>query len=60
MNYIEFINQTIKSKVKERKNIVLFGQNIDAGSCISGLSKDMEVLNNSKILNTQNCVWFHF
>jgi len=54
MNYIEFINQTIKSKVKERKNIVLFGQNIDAGSCISGLSKDMEVLNNSKILNTQN------
>lgn len=54
MTYYEFINQLIKKKVFETENIVLFGQNIDAGSCLSGLTRNLKVQDNSLIINTPN------
>jgi len=53
MKYIEFINQLIKEKVLEAEKIVLFGQNISAGSCISGLTRNLKV-QNGLIINTPN------
>ena len=52
MTYYEFINQLIREKVFETQNIVLFGQNIDAGSCLSGLTRNLKVQDNSLIINT--------
>ena len=55
MNYVEFINQLIREKLGEEKNnIVLFGQNIGAGSCLSGLTRNL-VVKNGLIVNTTNC-----
>lgn len=53
MKYIEFVNELIRKKVLETENIVLFGQNIAAGSCLSGLTKNLKV-QKSIIINTQN------
>jgi len=54
MKYIEFINNLIKQEVSEYENLVLFGQNISAGSCLGGLTRDLSVSNNSKIINSTN------
>jgi pyruvate/2-oxoglutarate/acetoin dehydrogenase E1 component len=54
VTYIEFINRTIREIVLPHENIVLFGQNITTGSCLSGLTKELEVSGNSKIINTPN------
>lgn len=54
MKYVEFINSLIKERVKNQSEIVLFGQNIDAGSSLSGLTRGLSLKNNSLILNTQN------
>ncbi len=39
----------------EAENIVLFGQNVAAGSCLSGLTRDLKVQEGSLIINTPNC-----
>jgi len=54
MKYIEFINNLIKKEVSEAENLILFGQNISAGSCLGGLTRDLSVSNNSKIINSTN------
>lgn len=54
MKYIEFINQTLKTKLLSEKNIVLFGQNISAGSCISGFTRGLAVGKGGRIINTPN------
>lgn len=55
MKYLEHINQLIKTKVFEADNLVIFGQNVSAGSCLSGLTKNLKVKENSLIINTPNC-----
>ena len=54
MKYIEYINQQIKNTVKEPENLVLFGQNISAGSSLGGLTKGLTVKASSKIINSTN------
>lgn len=54
MKYVQFVNQVIREKVAERDKVVLFGQNISAGSCISGLTRNIEVKNGGLIINTPN------
>ncbi len=54
MKYIEFVNELIGKKVLEEENIVLFGQNIAAGSCLGGLTRNLKVKEGGLILNTQN------
>ncbi len=55
MKYLEHINQLIKTKVFEADNLVIFGQNVSAGSCLSGLTKNLKVKESSLIINTPNC-----
>ncbi len=55
MKYLEYINQLIKTKVSQADNLVVFGQNVNAGSCLSGLTRNIKVKENSRIINTPNC-----
>jgi len=54
MKYIQFVNNLIKDKVCNVDDLILYGQNISAGSCLGGLTRDISVKNNSKIINTTN------
>jgi len=54
MKYIEFVNNLIKQEVIKHDNLVLFGQNINAGSCLGGLTRGLKVKENSKIINSTN------
>ncbi len=54
MKYIEVINELIKSQVASAENAVVFGQNINAGSCLGGLTRNLKAKENSLIINTQN------
>lgn len=54
MTYIGFINELLKKQVFETNNIVIFGQNIAAGSCLSGLTRGLKVSDSSRIINTPN------
>ena len=55
MKYVEFINETVKKKVLEPEHILLFGQNVAAGSCISGFTRGLRVKPGGRIINTPNC-----
>ena len=54
MKYIEFINNLIKEQVTKEENVVIYGQNINAGSCLGGLTKDLAVGKNGRIINSTN------
>ncbi|MDO8623489.1 MAG: hypothetical protein Q7R52_04535 [archaeon] len=54
MKYIEYINELVRKKLSENDKVVLFGQNITAGSCLSGLTKKIKVKDNHLVINTPN------
>jgi pyruvate/2-oxoglutarate/acetoin dehydrogenase E1 component len=54
MRYTEYINALIKDEVKAVDNCVLFGQNIKTGSCLGGLTKNINLTENSRIINSTN------
>lgn len=54
MKYLEFVNNLIKQQVIKHEKLVLFGQNIDAGSCLGGLTRGLSVHPTSKIINSTN------
>ena len=55
MKYIEFVNKSISQKILESERVVLFGQNISAGSCLSGLTRNLQVKKGDYVINTPNC-----
>ncbi|MDO8435943.1 MAG: hypothetical protein Q7S82_00960 [bacterium] len=54
MKYVEYINELIRNKILEKEKIVVFGQNIAAGSCLGGLTRNLKVREGGLIINTQN------
>ena len=54
MKYLELINQTIRDTVVTPENLVLFGQNITAGSCIGGFTRGLQVKDSRRMLIFQN------
>jgi len=54
MKYLEFINSLIKNKISKSENLVLFGQNITAGSCLGGLTRGLPTGNGVRAINTTN------
>ena len=54
MKYIEFINDLIKKESIKKTNLLLFGQNINSGSCLGGLTRNIKLQNGSRIIDTQN------
>ncbi|MHB8972912.1 MAG: hypothetical protein ACYC3X_22290 [Pirellulaceae bacterium] len=54
MKYVSYINHLIKQVVAKQDQILLFGQNIAAGSCLSGLTQGVVVGPRSRMINTPN------
>jgi pyruvate dehydrogenase E1 component beta subunit len=48
------MNNLIIEHVRTTENCVLFGQNIDAGSCLGGLTRNIKVSDKSIIFNSTN------
>lgn len=54
MKYVQFVNSVLKSIIQKERNLVLYGQNINAGSCLGGLTRGLGDVNKGLIINTQN------
>ncbi len=54
MKYIEFVNQLIRKELATKNRLVVFGQNVNAGSCLGGLTRDIKLKAGSRIINTPN------
>lgn len=54
MKYLEYLNNLINEQVRTTENCVLFGQNINAGSCLGGLTRNITVSGKSVIFNSTN------
>jgi len=54
MKYVQFINSVLKSIIQKENDLVVYGQNINAGSCLSGLTRGLGNVNKGLTINTQN------
>jgi pyruvate/2-oxoglutarate/acetoin dehydrogenase E1 component len=54
MKYVEYINSIIKDVIKKEDNLVIYGQNVSSGSCLSGLTRGLESINTGLTINTPN------
>ena len=54
MKYIELVNNLLKNEVSKHEQLVIFGQNVSAGSCIGGMTRDLSVPKTGKIINSTN------
>ena len=54
MKYVEHINNLIRQEVAKPEHAVIFGQNINAGSCLGGFTRGMMVKPGGKIINATN------
>ncbi len=55
MNYVTHVNALLKARVAQEKSLVMFGQNIAAGSCIGGMTRGLKSEGGRHVLNTPNC-----
>lgn len=53
--YLSAVNERIVSVVSQIPRMCLFGQNLNTGTFISGLSKNLQVPPSGRIVNTPNC-----
>jgi pyruvate/2-oxoglutarate/acetoin dehydrogenase E1 component len=54
MRYVQYLNSIIKNEVNNLENFIMFGQNISAGSCLGGLTRDISPNQTLSIYNTTN------
>ena len=54
MNYIEFINNLLREQVSKHEQLVIFGQNVSAGSCIGGMTRGLPIPKSGRIINSTN------
>lgn len=54
MKYIEFVNDLLKKEIAKHEKLVIFGQNVSAGSCIGGMTRNLPIPKNGKIINSTN------
>ncbi|MCW8899140.1 MAG: hypothetical protein OQK95_00515 [Gammaproteobacteria bacterium] len=54
MKYVQYINSLLKEHVSNNDDLVLYGQNVDAGSCLSGLTRGLSSHNRGLTINTTN------
>lgn len=54
MKYIQYVNSCLKKVIESQKSLVLFGQNICAGSCLSGLTRGIKNYSKHLVMNTPN------
>ena len=54
MSYVQDINAALRARIKTSRRLVVYGQNIIAGSCLSGLTRGIEAGPGGLVLNTPN------
>ena len=54
MKYIEFVNNLLKEEVSKHEQLVIFGQNVSAGSCIGGMTRGLSIPKSGRIINSTN------
>lgn len=54
-NYITGLNQLLVEHTKAVPHAIIYGQNINSGTFISGLSRNLAAHETSRIVNTPNC-----
>jgi pyruvate/2-oxoglutarate/acetoin dehydrogenase E1 component len=54
MKYIELVNNLLKNQVSKHEQLVIFGQNVSAGSCIGGMTKGLSIPKSGRIINSTN------
>lgn len=58
-NYASFIATSLVDVHKEKPNLLFFGENINQGSCISGLAKGLSSIQTFNVVNVGNCELTH-
>jgi len=58
-SYISAVNEAIADRVAKLPNAVVYGENIDNGSMMSGLSRNLSVRDDGRIINVGNCEQTH-
>lgn len=53
-SYVEHLNATIRDVAAATEGLVVYGQNVAAGSCLSGLTRNLAVGPGGRVLNTPN------
>jgi len=54
MKYVEYLNNLINVETAKPEHVVLFGQNINAGSCLAGLTRNLAVQPSGRVINSTN------
>ena len=54
MKYVSYLNREIGGLISALDNYVVYGQNVDTGSCLGGLTRDFNKIDGCKVLNTPN------
>ena len=54
MSYVSEVNALIRARLEAVPGAIVYGQNIDAGSCLSGLTRGLSAGADGKVLNTPN------
>jgi len=54
MKYIEYVNQRIREELARQDRAVVFGQNVNAGSCLGGLTRGLQSHGAVRVINTPN------
>lgn len=57
--YISFINELIRKQIAELPNAVVYGENINTGSHLSGLTRNVKPGDGSLLINAGNCEYTH-
>lgn len=58
-SYIAALNQMIVSRLAQIPNMVLYGENINNGSHIVGMTRNLKAENGTRIINVGNCEATH-
>ena len=54
MNYVEYINAKLRERLAREEGAVVFGQNMNTGSCLSGLTRGVNP-RGGMVINPTNC-----
>ncbi|CAM8431248.1 AcoB Pyruvate/2-oxoglutarate dehydrogenase complex, dehydrogenase (E1) component, eukaryotic type, beta subunit [Candidatus Methylopumilus universalis] len=54
MKYISYLNQLFREEISKLDAFVLYGQNVSTGSCLGGLTRDLDKIKGCNVFNTPN------
>tara|TARA_B100001540_G_scaffold304235_1_gene313725 strand:- start:1178 stop:2110 length:933 start_codon:yes stop_codon:yes gene_type:complete len=54
MNFLKYFNGLLSNVFSKNENVYVYGQNVATGSCLSGLTRNLELTKSSKIANSPN------